>query len=218
MWLNTCIGKENYEYFFRLMVALFALNFCQLSIHAVLVVDSFTSGPTNDRQEGSFIPVKVSNALLIFFACFNAVTIFLIGQLLWFHIGLRQEQLTTYQYIIQDHKKKREEQRRLDELEQRRIHLMSQAFQDGKSCYAYQLRLGRICRKTCGKTGSLAECCDPLELPGEAPEPNPDNAFAGALGGSTTINENSSGSKDQQTQSEEAATMNGARSGEDTEN
>lgn len=123
------------------------------------------------------LPQLVTGVLFAGIA-FNAIAILLLGQLLYFHIQLQRNNLTTYQYIVQDHKKKREQARREEDLRNQRLLAMEAAYSDGRAIRALQLRLGGQCRE--------AGCasCDPMQMPDENNEPplNPEEGFASALG------------------------------------
>lgn len=99
----------------------------------------------------------------------------MIGQLLAFHIGLQRDNITTYQYIVEDHKKKRELMKRMDDLREKRILAMAEANGAGAEFVAIRLRIGGMCRDM----GCAA--CDPMDLP-ERREPDPNAGFAAALG------------------------------------
>jgi ribosomal protein L35AE/L33A len=184
MWLNTCIGEANYLYFFRTMVFVFVMEVYHLIVQLGLLIDSFTDGATNQRatdwfQNGTDIPVHV---LLIFFILFNLLSLFLITQLLHFHIGLRRKQLTTYQFIVEDHKGRRERAKREGQLDSNRIVAVTEAQENGQTCTAWKLQLGGLCRQ--------AGCtqCDPLALSppdkpeSESSEVNAPENFSSALG------------------------------------
>ncbi|ACI65187.1 predicted protein [Phaeodactylum tricornutum CCAP 1055/1] len=184
MWLNTCIGEANYLYFFRTMVFVFVMEVYHLIVQLGLLIDSFTDGATNQRatdwfQTGTDIPVHV---LLILFILFNLLSLFLITQLLHFHIGLRRKQLTTYQFIVEDHKGRRERAKREGQLDSNRIVAVTEAQENGQTCTAWKLQLGGLCRQ--------AGCtqCDPLALSppdkpeSESSEVNAPENFSSALG------------------------------------
>jgi len=114
-------------------------------------------------------------AVLLLFILFNCISVILIGQLLYFHMGLQRENLTTYQYIVNDHKKKREQMRLDEDLFNHRLSKIAEAYRDGKNLLAARLRIGRFCREV-GCT-----VCDPLSLP-KPREPDPEAGFAAVLG------------------------------------
>ncbi|GAX27773.1 hypothetical protein FisN_13Hh124 [Fistulifera solaris] len=176
MWLNTCVGSHNYKDFFRTMCFIFAMEVSHFVIHLVLLIMSFVddSDIADDWIVDGF--AELVYAVLLFFALFNVVSILLIGQLLQFHVGLQRDGITTYQYIVRDHKRKRERLRLEDELRGQRTQKIVAAREQGKLLEVMRLRIGDQCRS------AGCEMCDPLTLPEPNPEPDPEAGFAAALG------------------------------------
>jgi palmitoyltransferase len=171
MWLNTCVGERNYEDFFRVMLAIFAMQVFHLSTSLALCIDIFLDGPTHGRSE-HWIGPFASNALLIFFMVFDGISLVLLVQLVWFHLGLQRMQLTTYQYIVQDHKKRRDRGKLEQALEHQREAAIAKAKAEGRTMDRWKL--------ACGEEWRRHGCayCDPLDLPTEIP----DEGFAAAFG------------------------------------
>lgn len=158
------------------MCFIFVMEASHFIIHVVLLIASFRD---NSEIADDWFVDGLSGlvyAVLFFFAVFNIVSILLIGQLLQFHIGLQRDGITTYQYIVRDHKMKRERLRLEDELRGQRAQKIAAAREQGKSFQVMRLRIGNECR--------AAGCamCDPLALPEPNPEPDPEAGFAAALG------------------------------------
>lgn len=199
IWLNTCIGKENYVYFFRTVLSIFLMQIAHILIQLVLVVDAFTGGSTLTRIQQSYLSsVTAFYVICIFFMVFDLISLFLIGQLLVFHIGLQREKLTTYQYIVRDHARKRQETRVAGMRATHRTRLMATARQQGHRWVAWRLQLGGMCREA----GCAA--CDPIQkLPDE------ETGFANSLGTASPQNaavestSSSSPTHNQQQQQEE---------------
>jgi hypothetical protein len=147
-------------------------------IQTVLVIDIFLGGPTKDRADDWFNAgtYEVVTAVLIFFACFNGIALFLIGQLLWFHLGLQRENLSTYKYIVRDHQRKRDKTRFEGEVMQLRYNEIAKAKGQGKKLEAFSLQMGDQCRQA-GCAG-----CDPLDVPKVGRDPDPENGFGATLG------------------------------------
>lgn len=172
------MGEANYRYFLKTMDYIMAMEVSHFFIQLGLVIDSFLGGATAQRQD-DWLDTTAVNAVLIFFMCFNAVSIFLIGQLLWFHIGLQREKLTTYQYIVREHKRRRDQARNEVEIQSKRVVAATKAQREGKPCLAFRLELGGPCRKL-GCTR-----CDPLDIPPELlGQPDEEAGFGASLGGS----------------------------------
>jgi hypothetical protein len=171
MWLNTCVGERNYEDFFRVMLAIFAMQVFHLSTSLALCIDILLDGPTHGRAEHWIGPVA-SNALLILFMVFDGISLVLLVQLVWFHLGLQRMQLTTYQYIVQDHKKRRDRGKLEQALENQREAAMAKAKAEGRTMDRWKLACGEEWRR------NGCAYCDPLDLPTEVP----DEGFAAAFG------------------------------------
>lgn len=84
------------------------------------------------------------------FLVFTAFCAFMVLQLFVFHLGLKRENITTYQYILRDTAKKRERMRLSNMVMQRRVEELENA---GNSMEAF-----------CLKAGALQCCmpCDPV--------------------------------------------------------
>ena len=163
--LNTCIGKANYKYFFRTIVATLFMYATHLAVQLGLVIDIYLGGQTQQRAE-EWPSVTVSKIVMIAFIVLDAIFIILVGQLVLFHMMLQRKGLTTYQYIIKDHQKRRELTNTLEQLESKRIAAMAAAREEGRTCYAEGLRAGRLFREL----GCVV--CDPLQPEKEQP-PSP---------------------------------------------
>jgi hypothetical protein len=151
-----------------------------LSIAAMLIVHCFFqigiildiflgSGATKDRAESWFGSNKDTSVTVVsimgVFILFDVLALSLMAQLLAFHIHLRRQGLTTYQYIYQDNRKKSEIRKLKRTLETRRMAAMGKAQEEGRTCQWLQLRIGGILREKVG-----CARCDPLKLEGEGQE------------------------------------------------
>jgi DHHC palmitoyltransferase len=165
--LNTCIGKANYRQFYRLMWALVAMEVMHLILHVYLILDILLDGTFASPYRNKIVLVVIFFSFLLF----NVLSIILIGQLIVFHMNLQQKRLTTYEYIILEHKEKRELARRLGDLEAKRIAMIDQSRGVSK-CF---LQMGGFCRNL------GVSACDPLELP-PVYIPDPEAGFAAAIG------------------------------------
>ncbi|KAL3913451.1 MAG: hypothetical protein SGILL_006486 [Bacillariaceae sp.] len=161
-WLNTCVGKANYHFFFRCMISIAIMLVIQATIQIALILDIYLgNGNTKQRAEEWFkadATIAVVIVMGIFIFC-NLAALSLIGQLLLFHLKLQRKGLSTYQFIVQDNQRRRERARENEELQMRRTMAVAHAKTEGKGCYALQLQMGGFCREKC----QLA-CCDPLSL------------------------------------------------------
>ena len=101
-------------------------------------------------------------AIMGVFILFDVLSFSLIAQLLYFHMQLRRQGLTTYQFIYQEKRKKAEFRKLKRALENRRMVAIANAHRDGRTNDRFKLRMGGILReKGCAY-------CDPLQL--EEPE------------------------------------------------
>ncbi|KAL7557286.1 hypothetical protein ACA910_016248 [Epithemia clementina (nom. ined.)] len=184
LWLNTCVGAKNYKDFFRVMLSISAMQIVHLAISMGLVVDIFLQGPTDDRANdwlGISGTAEAVAAVLLFFMVFDFISLILLAQLIAFHMHLQKENITTYQYIVQDGQRRREKAKLQMELHQQRESELARAREEGQSCYVLRLNAGDKFRQWgCGG------CLDPLEMPQPPPEPDPNAGFSAALGGTTS--------------------------------
>jgi hypothetical protein len=165
-WLNTCIGERNYPYFYRTLWSIAVLLVVHMVVLLGLAIDILIGGPSKARAE-DWCSANLSElvaAVNIFFFIFDFICISLILQLLLFHIKLRRAGLSTYQYILQDNAKKREQKKITQEKESRRIVAIGQAKRDSKSVLSVRLAMGKYFQK-------VHPCLDPLPaVEEEAPE------------------------------------------------
>lgn len=195
--LNTCIGQANYASFFRTLLTLCVMEVMHFTVQLYLVIDIFLDGPTRQRAQSWIFGSTATVTILLFFICFNTVSIFLIGQLLQFHRALQRNNLTTYEYIVKDHQSKRARARLAGDLESRRVVLMAEAEQENQRVTVCRLQWGGVCRQMGWAF------CDPLDMP-QPVEPDPQAGFAQALGGNShngpAVNHKESSSQQKQQQ------------------
>jgi DHHC palmitoyltransferase len=171
--LNTCVGDKNYRDFFRVMLSIFCMLIMHLSVATYLCVDLFLKGPTYDRANDVFgddssddvddddkdVTVYVITALLLFGMLFDVVSLILLSQLIHFHIGLQRDKISTYQYIVRDHQRRRDKTKLENELQSQRVVQLQKYRAENKHCAARQLQWGHACRKMgCPRL-------DPMKLP-----------------------------------------------------
>lgn len=162
LWLNTCIGSPNYQFFFKTVVATFLFVLVHLGCLVGIVVPYFLqrtkeppSGAMYDRMERWF-GASASEAVVgvnCLFLLISIISVSLLGQLMFFHMGLRREGITTYAYIVRDNAKKREATRRAAEAKSKRVVALKTARDKGDTGEVCRLRLGEL--PFCG-------ACDPV--------------------------------------------------------
>lgn len=177
------------------MVIIFVMQLCHMAIQIALAVDLKLGGSTNERAV-TWFNANAPGALFgvwVGYAALEAASIFLIGQLLWFHMRLQREHLTTYAYIVRESGKKREQILLEREIDAYRTGAIAKANHEGRKVDAGLLHLGRLCRAA----GCTA--CDPLAFPqqrrkapdgtGAADEESGGGGFAAALSSSADTNQ-----------------------------
>jgi hypothetical protein len=116
-----------------------------------LVIDIFAHGTTEQRAEEWFHAglSELVSGVLIFFLIFNAICLSATVQLLLFHIGLRRKNLTTYQFIVTDNARKRQERQTKEERQSKRVVAVAKARREGQTLLALRLQMGQHCCAQC---------------------------------------------------------------------
>lgn len=137
---------------------------------AAMILDIYLGNGDSERRANNWFQVDTELVVVIVmgvFLVFDALALSLIFQLLFFHIKLQREGLSTYQFIVRDNQQRREKAKLEEEREQRRTEEMAKS--QGSIRYL-QLKWGGQLEKTCG----LA-CCDPLPLEQQPSSTNNDS-------------------------------------------
>mmetsp|Transcript_5093 Transcript_5093/g.7155 ORF Transcript_5093/g.7155 Transcript_5093/m.7155 type:complete len:343 (+) Transcript_5093:184-1212(+) len=153
-WLNNCIGEANYPYFYAILWAITFMLLIHLVLMIAIVVDNFVA---SEKRGDDWFNAGVYEAVVsvnLLFCVLTTIALSLVLQLLWFHLGLRKEGLTTYQYIVRDSAQKREQSRKEAAEKSRRLVAIANAKQNKKHCLAWRLDV-------CELQGF--NCCDPLK-------------------------------------------------------
>jgi uncharacterized membrane protein len=154
MWLNTCVGSANYSSFFKTVIWTFIfllIHIVTIGAHLILY---FLGYENVKSQAGSWFGGAGANMILIGsnigFLVFTIFCAFMVLQLLVFHLGLKREDITTYQYILRDTTKKREKMKLSNVIRERRVDELKNA--------------GNGTEALCLKAGALKCCmsCDPV--------------------------------------------------------
>lgn len=145
------MGSANYDNFFKTVVWTFcfvSLHMSSLVVHLALYflentkVRSLASSWFGGADAGIILV-----GFNIGFLVLTAFCSFMVMQLLVFHLGLKRERITTYQYIIRDSAKKRERVLLSNKIRQRRVIELEKA---GNSVEAFCLKVGALgCCKSC---------------------------------------------------------------------
>lgn len=165
-WLNTCVGLSNYPHFFLTVLFTFSM-LCVDVLAGAFLIGAFLIA---DRSPNAWLAAAGTMEL------FHAVCAVMVGQLLAFHVGLRREGLTTYEYIVRDNAARRDAERKRGERERRRNTEMEKGDRGRK----FALRWGGCLTEVCAACGSedAQWNCDPLvrEELAKSPKKAPANA------------------------------------------
>jgi len=151
-WLNTCIGERNYHLFFRTVVSTFVMLCVHTIVNGYLVIAYFADV---DGMKSSMDDSYLGGIAMIIFICLffglsvgaNAA----VTQLLVFHLSLKKQNITTYQYIVNYNKISLEKKRNKRQMRLKREEAIKNATRGGKSVTAFRLKIGAYCT-----------LCDPL--------------------------------------------------------
>jgi hypothetical protein len=168
------------------MLYIFAMQVTHIAVQVGLLVDSYVGAGSTSARANSWFDASalgVIRGVWIFFIAFDVLSLFLLVQLIHFHLMLQRKNLTTYAYIVQEAAKRRERMRSEQELSAYRTGAILKANHEGRSVDSAKLHAGRVCR--------MAGCaaCDPLEIPenmqkGPSADPELGGSFGNALSGS----------------------------------
>eukprot|EP00903_Cladosiphon_okamuranus_P013911 g12939.t1 len=121
-WLNNCIGRSNYKFFVALLLSTFFMTSIQLGLSCWIIVLYHTDNEAfSDRVENHYTQLdRAGHIVLVYiFAVVVLPSLGLLAQLLGFHIMLISQDLTTYDYIVQEQRKERERKERRRKLKEK---------------------------------------------------------------------------------------------------
>lgn len=152
------------------MINIIRLLVVHCAVQLALILDIYlnpselTLGKSEDWLNADATLVMV--IVMGIFCLSDLIALSLMIQLWMFHIKLQKEGLTTYQFIVKDNQRRREEQKKTDARERKRDSEILKALAEKRKGDAQKLKLGGQLRRMCG-----FECCDPLEQPKQS-QPN----------------------------------------------
>lgn len=158
MWLNNCIGDANYGYFYKTVWFTFLFIITHIAFLIVYLVFYFGNDDKTVELSKNWLGADAPIIVVGFNIGFLVVTAFaglLVLQLLGFHMSLRRQNMTTYQFIIFDGQRKRDMWQLKQKIEQRRGQEVERANHDGKCIQACWLGLGAKYCKACDPITTL---------------------------------------------------------------
>ena len=101
-YLNNCIGKDNYPYFFKLIIWVFWLCLTHNVTNAFVVYDIVTEKSHIKQNHLQVYNIELSSqfyAILIAIMVLNSMALIFLIHLIAFHIELKHKGLTTFEYL-----------------------------------------------------------------------------------------------------------------------
>ncbi len=152
MWLNNCIGDQNYGYFYKTVWFTCLFIFVHIISLIIYLALYFTGHDETKQLSKNWMDAQAALIIVGVNIGFLVITGFaglLVLQLLFFHISLRKQKITTYQFIIRDGQQKRDQWNFQQKVNQKRGQMVEAAQHDGKCVQACWLSLGAKYCKTC---------------------------------------------------------------------
>lgn len=104
-YLNNCIGDQNYEYFFKLIIWVFWLCLMHNVTNGFVIYDIVQADQVNDTIKTIHVDIYGADLtaqfqVLLYVMCgLNLLAILFLINLIVFHIELKYRGLTTYEFL-----------------------------------------------------------------------------------------------------------------------
>lgn len=104
-YLNNCIGDQNYEYFFKLIIWVFWLCLMHNVTNGFVIYDIVQADQVNDTIKTIHVDIYGADLtaqfqVLLYVMCgLNFLAILFLINLIVFHIELKYRGLTTYEFL-----------------------------------------------------------------------------------------------------------------------
>jgi palmitoyltransferase len=101
-YLNNCIGEQNYEYFFKLIIWVFWMCLLHNITNGIVIYHIVAETPGLKENYESIYSADLSygfNITLIIMTVLNSLALLFLCELIIFHIELKYKGLTTYEFL-----------------------------------------------------------------------------------------------------------------------
>lgn len=152
MWLNNCVGDANYRQFYATVWYTFLFIAIHIGTLTVYLVLYFTGNEETKQRTENWLGVALPLVVVGVNIGFLVLTTFaglLVAQLLFFHMSLRRQNITTYQFIVRDGQQKRDRAHFISKVSAKRDEIVLEAKTDGKCLQACWLGIGAKYCKVC---------------------------------------------------------------------
>lgn len=149
MWLNTCIGKANYRYFYKTIMFTFLFVMVHSITLSLTVIFYFVNTGDINRRIVHFletldIPVMAIVCVNTGFFVTTLGLSLIIMQLLIFHIRLQKDKITTYEFILRDSQRRKDESILQSKVQRMRSEAIILAKTQGNIGHIFRIKLHEL--------------------------------------------------------------------------